>query len=134
MNHYVIDASAWLRMALLEQEQPPVLTALNERGAGIAMLHTPELFVAEVAHVIQKRRRAGDLTGAESTALLDWTLSLEFSFCPLAPLAKDAMRLAWEHRLSVYDALYLALAIGCGARLLTADDDLARAGRLEGCA
>jgi predicted nucleic acid-binding protein len=134
MNHYVMDASAWLRMALLEQEQPEVLTALRERETGTAIVQVPELFVAEVANVIQKRRRKGELTGAEATALLGWTLDLELPLCSLAPLAGAAMRLAWEHRLSVYDAMYLALAIGCGARLLTADDDLARAARLEGCA
>ena len=49
-------------------------------------------------------------------------------------LTEAASHLAWEHRLSVDDALYLTVAIGCGARLLTADDDLAHAARLEGCA
>ena len=134
MKHYVIDASAWLRLALLEQEHADVLTAVQEQNAGIAMLHAPELFVAEIAHVVHRRRRAGELTGAEAGALIDWTLGLGLSLCSLPPLTGVAMRLAWEHRLSVYDALYLSLAIGCGAKLLTADDELARAARLEGCA
>jgi predicted nucleic acid-binding protein len=134
MNHYVIDASAWLRAAFLEQEHPEVLDALREQVAGVAVLRVPELFVAEVAHVIHRRRRSGACTGAEAKALLDWTFSIPLTQSPLKPLVGAAMRLAWEHRLSVYDALYLALAIGCGAHLLTADEDLARAARREGCA
>jgi predicted nucleic acid-binding protein len=132
--NYVIDASAWLRVVLLEQQdQPDVLLALREAKDGLAILRVPEIFVAEVAHVVQRRRRAGSLTGAEADALVGWTLELDVSLCPLKPLVDPAMRLAWQHRLSVYDAFYLALATACGARLLTADDDLARAARLEGC-
>jgi len=76
----------------------------------------------------------GSLTSVLAAEHLDRMLALPIQYHPVPELTEAASHLAWEHRLSVDDALYLTVAIGCGARLLTADDDLAHAARLEGCA
>lgn len=44
----------------------------------------------------------------------------------------EAVELAQRHRLSVYDALYLQLAIDSAAEFATLDRDLAQAARAEG--
>lgn len=45
---------------------------------------------------------------------------------------REAVALAAEHRLTVYDALYLEMAIDTDATLATLDRDLARAAAAEG--
>ena len=132
---YVIDASAWLRYVL--QDGPicdGMERAILEAQTGANRLHAPQLFAAEVAHVLHRLRLAGRLTSGLSGEHLDYLLALPIQYHAVPALAVIASRLAWEHRLSVYDALYLTVAIGCHARLLTADEDLARAARTEGCA
>jgi predicted nucleic acid-binding protein len=44
----------------------------------------------------------------------------------------EAVNLADEHRLTVYDALYLQLALDTSAELATLDADLAKAAQAEG--
>ena len=131
----VIDASAWLRYVL--QDGPACETvdlALQSCRGGLIGLHAPHHFAAEVAHVLHRLRLTGRLTSSQAACQLDCMLLMPICYHPVPDLAPAASELAWTHRLSVYDALYLAVAIGCGARLLTADDALARAASREGCA
>jgi predicted nucleic acid-binding protein len=132
---YVIDASAWLRYVL--QDGPAydeVADAFLPRHDITSRVHAPQHLVAEVAHVLHRLRVTGRLTSAQAAEHLERLLSLPIRYHPLPDMAAAAFRLAWEHRLSVYDSLYLVLSMGTRSRLLTVDDDLARAARAEGCA
>lgn len=132
---YVIDASAWLRYVL--QDGPAcqeIADAVMPTSPRTSQMHAPQHLAAEVAHVLHRLRVAGRLTSRQAGEHLDRMLALPIRYHPIPELASSAFRLAWEHRLSVYDALYLVLAIGTRARLLTVDDDLARAARTEKCA
>ena len=51
--------------------------------------------------------------------------------CPEEP-GLEGLELADRHRLSVYDAIYLDLALDVEAELATLDRDLARAAAAEG--
>ena len=131
---YVIDASAWLRHAL--QDGPAGEDLANALVAPELSLHlhAPHILAAEVAHALHRLRGTGRLTTREASEHLESMLALSIHYHSVPELTPAAFRLARQHRLSVYDALYLALAMGMHARLLTVDDDLARAARAEGCA
>ena len=132
---YVIDASAWLRYAL--QDGPvreDVAVVLASAASDAATVCAPQHLAAEVAHVLHRHRRRGYLTLTEAKAQLDAFLAAPIQYQSIPELTIVAFQLAWQHRLSVYDALYLSLAMGLQAHLLTTDGDLLNAARLEGCA
>ncbi len=93
----------------------------------------PELLLAEAGNVLLRKARRGELAEAEADAMRAAMLTLPIRFNAHGPLIQPALALAGIHRLSVYDALYLVLALRHGARLLTRDELLAGvAGRLGG--
>lgn len=85
-------------------------------------LIAPELLVYEVGNVLWKRQARGELSSETVQYLFH-------GFLRDAPILIDspenhqhALALAVEHRRSVYDCEYLALAIDEGCDLITADE------------
>jgi len=101
------------------------------RGPGHAVwAHTrggaaPELLFAETANALALYVRAGHLTSAEAARGLTFVFSSGITFAPLRELALPALEYSLRHRMSAYDAFYLALAEQLGAVLVTADRRLA---------
>jgi len=130
VNLYVLDASAWLRLFLGDGPMPDGLVAAVaavERGdAGFV---APELILVEAAHALHRKVQRGVLSVAESDALWE-----DMRRTPLDLLCAEehmaaAREMARRLKLSVYDALYAAVAAHLGAPLFTADEALARAAR-----
>jgi len=85
----------------------------------------PELLFAETANALVLYVRAGHLTSAEAARGLTFVFSSGITFAPLRELALPALEYSLRHRMSPYDAFYLALAEQLGALLVTADRRLA---------
>lgn len=85
----------------------------------------PDLLRIEVTSVFRRQVVAGELRAADAESALDDLLDLPLTVFPTSPF----LTRAWELRgnLTVYDALYVAVAEAAGATLLTADGRLARA-------
>lgn len=83
----------------------------------------PEFLIAETANVLQRKSRTGELTGEQATTAL---ATLPFFFDRLVPsveLVKEAFNLSRLLDHSVYDCMYLALALqDVGAQLVTSDE------------
>lgn len=90
-------------------------------------LHAPALCDVELTAVLRRGLLAGRLGSARARAVLADHLDL--------PLVRHGHRrllpriLELRENFSAYDAVYVALAEGLGAALLTADRALARAAR-----
>jgi predicted nucleic acid-binding protein len=119
----VIDASAILSWLLAERQSQELEAAIDhiaEHGAS-----APGNFQPEVVHgLLQARRRLGIDRGHASAALT------ELAALPIGvelPDPHDVMAIAEEHRLTGYDAAYLALAIERQIPLATADAALRKA-------
>ena len=65
-----------------------------------------------------------EISEAESAQLLTDILSMPIRYFPHGPLIPEAFDLAFEHRVTLYDAVYLALASEQGAILFSADEDM----------
>lgn len=107
---------------------------LNEEGSEKAFtvflldepLIAPELIIAEVGHVLLKRRRGGLIAPQFALSVIaDLPQRLD-QLVPITSLARNAMDLSLRHNHSFYDCLYLALALERGERLITADAAFAR--------
>lgn len=87
-------------------------------------LHAPHLLDVEVAQVVRRYWRAGELTAARGEEALHDLADLPIQRYPHEPL----LGRIWQLRSNVtaYDAAYIALAEGLAAGLLTLDKALAR--------
>jgi predicted nucleic acid-binding protein len=88
-------------------------------------LHAPHLLDLEVAQVIRRYWRAGELTSRRAEEVLTDYRDLRIERHSHEPF----LRRIWELRenLTAYDAAYVALAEGLGAPLVTRDARLAAA-------
>jgi predicted nucleic acid-binding protein len=130
----VLDTSALLRLYLADGPLPPSLEPAIQRGcSGDALLLVPDLCLLECASVLLKQVQRQLLSADECRALLADLLQLPLRLTSASELACAALDQAMALSLSVYDASYLALALKHGARLITADKQLAKAALSLGC-
>lgn len=115
----VVDASAMLELLLRTQ----VAAAVENRLRGAASLHAPHLLDLEVAQVLRRHERTGELTESRGREALE-----DFSAFRIARYPhKVFLSRVWSLRqnATAYDACYLALAEMLGAPLITRDRRLA---------
>jgi predicted nucleic acid-binding protein len=125
----VIDASVAAKWYFAEPGHETADRILAARISGERELLAPDLIVPEFANVLWKRVRRQECSHDAAEAILAlWEVDRP-SLVASSPLANQAFQLAATLDFSVYDCLYLALALAIEAPLMTADRRLARAGR-----
>jgi len=133
MNLYVMDASAWLRLFLHDGPDVPGLEqAAREVERGAASFVAPELILVEAGHAVMRKVRRKQIRDAEWRGLWQDMRRVPIDLVAADERMQDALDLAIPHNLSVYDALYLAVAMHTGAALFTADEVLSAAARAAG--
>jgi predicted nucleic acid-binding protein len=111
----VIDASVAIKW-VLDEPGSDAAAALRDEN-----LIAPELWLVEVANVLWRRARRGEMSGEEARARL---VSLRGAPVEAAPIERDLLAAAdlanaLDH--PVYDCLYLAMAIREETEVITAD-------------
>ncbi len=113
----VLDASAAIKWFAAEPDSEAALRLLQ---GGIDFV-APDTMPLEVASVLLRKERRGDLSkGTASAALIE----LDQIGCELVshgPLLKRATALSTRHRLGVLDCLYLEVARDRGLPIATYD-------------
>jgi predicted nucleic acid-binding protein len=115
----VVDASALLEV-LLRTDAAAVVEA---RLFGGATLHAPHLLDLEVAQVLRRYERAGELTARRAGEGLEDLTSLRIERYPHHLFLPRIWAL--RRNATAYDACYLALAEALDAPLVTRDRRLA---------
>lgn len=123
MSRFVVDASVAVKWFLPEDNSKEALQLLREGNELLA----PDLIWAEVANVVWKRFRRGELEQAEGAALLRDLRRVPIRTCPSDLLLESAWAIAVNHGRTIYDSLYLALAVNRECPMVTADGLLYRA-------
>ena len=116
----VVDASAVLEVLLNTPAAERIAHRLFAEGEA---LHAPHLLDLEVAQVLQRYARTGELDARRGSQALD-----DLGDLPLVRYPHEILLpRVWELRnnLTAYDAAYVALAEALEARLLTRDAALA---------
>jgi len=124
----VIDASVTVDLALGHRPELPERVA-SWIAAG-RMLLAPAIHWTEVGHAVLRGLGGDAIAAARRLEIVEQT-GIETADRGAAGV-RMAMALAERHRLSVYDATYLWLAIDVDAELATFDAELARAATAEG--
>ncbi len=120
----VVDASIGVTLTQQEAQSGSAREALAALDAAGLRFVVPALFWLEVVNAL--RRRGTDAETITESVYELRQLGLESRELD-EPLLLLTIDLVVRHRLTAYDALYLALAEATGARLLTADANLAAA-------
>lgn len=119
----VVDASVVLGWLLREPLPDGHRRVLGDHVSGAEPAVAPELLGYEVANVLV---RGAGLGAAAAREGYERFLALEIETFSLSDREyRAALELAPAHRLTVYDAGYVALAQALGARFVTADRRLA---------
>lgn len=116
----VVDASAAVDVLLGLNAAEALIARLFDAGES---LHAPHLLDVEVAQVIRRYARAGEITAGRGGAALADLADFPMHRHEHVPLLGRVWQL--RSNITAYDATYLALAEALGATLITRDRALA---------
>lgn len=118
---FVVDASVGAKLVLKEEDSFRAHAVFRSASDGGGSLHVPDHFFVECAQALRRAVRRRDLDLGEAAAVAEALAGLGLESAECRHLAGDALRIAEEASITVYDALYVALADRTGAPLVTAD-------------
>jgi predicted nucleic acid-binding protein len=127
---YVVDASIaakWILPASGETLTREALELLNSYITGELRFVVPDLFWAELANVVWKAARQNRINAASAESALRAMRDRNFPTVSTHTLLVEAFAIATAFDRTVYDALYVALAINSKSQMVTADERLANA-------
>jgi len=113
----VVDASVVIKWLLPEVHSGSARRVL----AGDNALLAPDLLWAELGNALWKRVRAGEIADGDARELLRDFRRFPVATTPILTLIDAALEIATHLDRTVYDSLYLALALAKRCRLVTAD-------------
>lgn len=116
----VVDASVAAKWYLAEDLVPHAFGVLESE----ADLAAPDLLLIEVGNILWKRVRTGDMALAEAATSVRALRRLAIELHSPQRLLVHALEIAVAHDRTVYDALYVALAVNLDTVLVTADQRL----------
>jgi predicted nucleic acid-binding protein len=127
MPAFVLDSSVALAWVLPRQQTTRTKALLDQSTEFGAQ--TTALWPIEVANVLLMYERRGQFTTAERTNAIGFFAGLPIAIDDQTQVRAwgSAYDLALAHKLTVYDAGYLELALRSGLPLATLDGDLVRA-------
>jgi predicted nucleic acid-binding protein len=123
---YVVDASVLVKWFLHQQEadRDQALALRELHISGRSTLFIPQFALLEVLNVVRFSPKAKEEDGELALEALQdlhlQTKPLEFD------LMRKANAIAWAYKISIYDALYVALAEQVGYPLITSDQAMIR--------
>ncbi len=120
MSVFVVDASVAAKWLLPEEADEPSHSLLTRADE----LHAPEFFLLEVDNVLCKWLRRGSITAAIASEARQFLRATGVELHPFAGLHDSAYAIANETRRSLYDCLYVALAVRLDGKMVTADRKL----------
>jgi predicted nucleic acid-binding protein len=127
---FVVDASVaakWFLPAAGETLTDEALELLYRYTTGQIRLIVPDVFWAEFANTLWKAVRRGRWAKDAADAAIAAMKNRNLPTVPSLELLEAAFAIANAFQRTVYDSLYVALAISSRAQLLTADERLAHA-------
>jgi len=115
----VIDASVLIKYVTREEGWTRARRVMEEGAA------TVELALKELANALWKKARRGEVDAEHVGEILLASRSV-VKLIDQGPILEDALRIAIEHGVTVYDALYIAAALKGRTSLATCDRGQAR--------
>lgn len=118
MKSLVVDAGVAAKWFLPEPDAAAALRLLNGRHR----LAAPDLIRAEFGNIVWKLHARGTLGTNEASEMIEHFLSMPLQIHDSTYLLAPALEIAVTTHRTVYDGLYLALAVELDGTVITADE------------
>jgi predicted nucleic acid-binding protein len=114
-----LDANVILKWFLKEEDSNKALKLKSEIIEGELLVILPDLILYEISNALRyKKGYTPELVGEAIDALLDLDLDI---VVPTKDLIRESAIISYERNISIYDAVYVALAKETAYELITAD-------------
>ena len=120
MSLYVVDANVAVKWFVPEHLSDEATRLLDDRHE----LACPDLLWPELGNVLWKKARAGQLTAQEAARIVQALDEFPLTVFPSRLVLEGALEIALGTGRSVYDSVYVALAVALECPLVTADERL----------
>ena len=130
MTSVVVDASVAVKWCLPLVREELVAEAeqlLESSRSNDVRFLVPDLFWVEVANALWKAVRRNEISANNAAAAMSFLRDLDIATLASIDIVPQALDLAITHGRTVYDSLYVALAMQSKSSLITADERLANA-------
>ena len=117
MKRFAIDASVAVKWFIPEIHSAAALRFLDED----IYLCAPDLLISELGNTLWKKTERREIALAGAQEIVEAIGGMPVELFPASALLAAAFEIATGLKRSVYDSLYLALAIAQDAPLITAD-------------
>ena len=117
MKKFVVDASVAVKWFVPEVHSEAAARVLDPEIA----LYAPDLIGPEFGNILWKKVRRKEIAREEAGEIVSAFAKLPFDLRPSSLLLLPAFDLAMALERTVYDSLYLALAVAEDCALITAD-------------
>jgi predicted nucleic acid-binding protein len=130
LNALVVDASVAVKWALPQAREPLTdesVQLLKRFVDGQVEFIVPDIFWAEIGNVLWKGARQKRWGQSEAETAASQMGARNFATVSSHRLLPEALTIAFSFDRSLYDCLYVALAVESRTDLITADERLANA-------
>ncbi len=128
MSVLVIDASVAVKWSFEDESlMLEAVTLLERYGRREVQLIVPDLFWAESGNIFWNAVRRGRCTRHKAERSMSALKDLDLTTVPTEGLIEQAFKIATDFSRTVYDSVYVTLAVEFRAELITADERLANA-------
>jgi predicted nucleic acid-binding protein len=125
----VVDCSVAAKWVLAAPGEVDAFRLLDEQARGELSLIAPDVLLMEFASLIAKRTRRKQMPAAQGYQAFRLMEESELRLFETRPLLGRALDLALRNQMSLWDCVYLALAIQQNCPMITADHRLFKAGK-----
>ena len=125
---FVVDCSVAAKWVLPEPGRPSALKLLDRHLAGEVSLIAPDLLLVEMASLLSKRHRRKQISAAQAREAFQLVREFAPELLETDHRLVRALDLSLRHQISLWDCVYLALAIERECPFLTSDERFFRGG------
>lgn len=120
----VIDASVVIKFYVPEILSDKAVEALSRVTDGELLLYAPDLVYPETGNILWKKQRRRELTSEEVDEVANAIIALPMIIESSKPIIPLAVSIAMLSGITVYDAMYVAIARIYETKMITADKKL----------